>query len=240
MGIKNIQNIETKQFIKLKDFIRKQYDITSDADFSEKMGIDYNKIKNINANKQSVTLEILSIICNKVGLSYDYFRKENEVEYFLLKENKDMQESGGNYISLTDSKLPIPISQQFILPMLGDASAGYIVEYYEHETYMESFNLPLQRGQNIRGFVVQGDSMYPMLNNGDIVFCKRVLDFNIHKFLFKDAYIIVCSLGVCIKHIVQTANGLRLVSDNSQYKDIELNGEEVYEVWRVEGKYIRF
>ena len=196
------------------------------------MGIKRQGISEIKAGRAALRTEHIKKLWEEYKASPHYL-VTGEGNMFM-----EEHQLVGQYISLTTNKLPIPISQQFIFPMLGDTNTGYIVGHNEHETYMESFNLPLQKGQNIRGFVVQGDSMYPMLNNGDIVFCKRVLDFSTHKFLFKDAYVIVCNLGVCIKHIIQTADGLRLVSDNSQHKDIEVGIDEVYEVWRVEGKYI--
>lgn len=218
---------------RLKDFI--VHKNISIREFERICDIGHGVIAQSIRNNGAIGSDKLEIILNKYP--------ELNIKWLLTGEGEMLlveKENNEHYLSLIDSKLSVSLESQFILPFLGDASAGYIVENYEHEIYLESFSQPLQRGQNIRGFVVQGDSMYPILNNGDIVFCKRLSDFNIHKFLFKDVYVIICNLGICIKHVIQNINSLRLVSDNSQYKDIEVPETDVYEVWRVEGKYIRY
>lgn len=152
-----------------------------------------------------------------------------------------VSEPAGIYTTLRDTKLPVPPERQFMLPISGQASAGYIVGYSDDEqyTYLDSYMLPLHKEHTIRAFMVKGDSMYPLLRQGDIVFCRRVLDAALHRFLLSHIYVVVCSGGIVVKHLDLGADRdiIRLVSANADYTAIALATDEVYEIWQAEGKY---
>lgn len=209
--------------------------------------LDYSKLRNIIDDKK-ITLESLSksIGLTRTGLSKSFSEKTLKVSTLekiieVLEINIfDLFDNSGKYTPLVNSKLPLHF-KQFILPMFGDASAGYIVGYSqeEKEIYSETHSLPSHLGQNVRGFVVNGESMYPLLNRDDIVFCKRILDFSIHKFFQDDVYVIVSRHGIIVKHVVyeKEKNYLELIPSNKDFKVQVMDGSEVLEVWRAEGKY---
>jgi len=125
-----------KKYIDSKDF--------SVRDFESQCELREGVIKMALKNKGDIGSDKLGKILTKFP--------DINIEWLLTGVGEMILEKGqknGHYISLLDSKLPVPLENQFVFPFLGDASAGFIVEYYEHEAYMESFQLPFQKGQII-------------------------------------------------------------------------------------------
>lgn len=156
----------------------------------------------------------------------------------LLEEN----ESNEKYESLVKNKVPDRLAS-FILPMFGDAQAGYIVGYSqeEKESYFESHKLPSHLGQNARGFVVHGESMLPQLNKEDVIFCKRVLDFSIYRFFEDDIYVLVLNTGILVKHVRYQygSDFVELIPANKDFKTSVVSASDVLEVWRAEYRMLK-
>lgn len=120
------------------------------------------------------------------------------------------------------------------------ARAGYATSY-EHADYvnkLERYQLPPginPRGSEWRWFEVGGDSMEPVLRNGDIVLCSLVPinDWReIKDFLI---YVLVTKTEVCIKRVAKKGrNSFVLISEDDDNYDQKLMPiEEVREMWRL-------
>ncbi len=140
-------------------------------------------------------------------------------------------------------KLAVPLNhpislerESFVLPMFHSASAGYIVGWGDISpgVYWEMQALPQHREQLVRGFCVFGDSMYPIINTGDIVFCRRVLD--IHRDLFhrSNLYVVLSREGINIKYIKEEGDAILLISKNDFYEPFLVQKEDIVELWVVE------
>jgi len=120
------------------------------------------------------------------------------------------------------------------------ASAGYVKGHADRE-YLEtlpSFNLPQLRGKGTyRTFEVDGDSMFPTLENKEAVVGRWVekIDDIVEDYV----HIIVSkTLGVLIKRVLNRVNEygyLVLKSDavdnRNQYPNLEVYPEDILEIW---------
>lgn len=150
----------------------------------------------------------------------------------MLIENKIMP--------LGDNKLSINTNSTYKIPILGNASAGYIVGYSQEEQqlYLEYHQMSVHLEQLTRGFTVYGDSMMFALADKDIVFCRRVVDVKNHLFKQDSIYVLVCSDGVTVKHLKKkdADGGFELIPENSRYRTYFLANEEILEIWKAEAK----
>lgn len=120
------------------------------------------------------------------------------------------------------------------------ASAGYVKGHADRE-YLEtlpSFNLPQLRGKGTyRTFEVDGDSMFPTLENKEAVVGRWVE--RIEDIVEDYVHVIVSkSLGVLIKRVLNRINEygyLVLKSDavdnRNQYPNIEVYPDDILEIW---------
>ena len=121
------------------------------------------------------------------------------------------------------------------------ARAGYLNHYEDIDNYTElpSFQLPLPEiysGQTHRVFQIEGDSMIPM-PPGSYVLTRYVENWqNIKN--GKTYVVISKSEGVVYKRVLNEIEHsflLTLQSDNKMYPDIQLNVDDIMEVWEAVG-----
>ena len=120
------------------------------------------------------------------------------------------------------------------------AAAGYPSNIQDIDWYQElpAFALPLPeyRFATYRGFQVEGDSMLPLLLPGDWVIAKAVTSI---KDISRDVLcVVVLEDSVLVKKVrrAMTGNAVSLISLNSNYSPININAEEVLEIWEVQSK----
>jgi len=118
------------------------------------------------------------------------------------------------------------------------ASAGYAHNLQDTEWYdtLPAFNLPLPeyRNASFRAFQVQGDSMLPVLQQGEWVIAKA--EESLGALSENNIYVVVLGDTVVVKKTQFTPSGLRLISLNSLYPPIDVKPAEVREIWRVTAK----
>lgn len=118
------------------------------------------------------------------------------------------------------------------------ASAGYAHNLQDTEWYdsLPAFHLPLPeyRNASFRAFQVHGDSMLPVLRQGEWVIAKA--EESLAGLSESNVYVVVLADTVVVKNVQASASGLRLVSLNTLYPPIEVTPSEIREIWRVTAK----
>lgn len=120
------------------------------------------------------------------------------------------------------------------------AAAGYPHNIQDVDWYqtLPVFNLPLPQFRNAtyRGFQVEGDSMLPNIRPNDWVLGRSVS--NIAEASNNKIYIVVLHDSVLVKKLekVNHSAKIRLLSLNQEYLPIEVNINDVQELWQVNSK----
>ncbi|HHH53769.1 MAG TPA: S24 family peptidase, partial [Bacteroidetes bacterium] len=129
------------------------------------------------------------------------------------------------------------------------AKAGYLEQFDDKNKLKElvSYNLPIDyfAGGNLRSFEVDGYSMEPTFQSGDIVICSPVEDsiYWSHNIKTGYVYVIVTKENIFIKRIINKLKDekiLELISDNDEYPATDINLEDIKEVWIVKMKISPF
>lgn len=128
------------------------------------------------------------------------------------------------------------------------AQAGYISELPDTVFYSElpTYSLPdfkYSQGTH-RSFDVSGNSMTPVLEEGDKVVCS-FLEPNQWLSGIKDdhVYVLITRTDIIVKRVknqLKKDQSLILISDNSRYRPYELPIEDIREVWYVRTKISNF
>ena len=111
------------------------------------------------------------------------------------------------------------------------ASAGTLTEAIEE--YSEPVRVVAQMPRYDFTIVVRGDSMVPEFRSGDEIACLKV---NEKAFVqWGKPHVLFTSQGIVVKRLYEGDNGFRCVSDNEQYPEFFVPGDEVYSVNLVVG-----
>lgn len=120
------------------------------------------------------------------------------------------------------------------------AAAGYPHNIQDVDWYqtLPVFNLPLPQYRNAtyRGFQVEGDSMLPNIRPNDWVLGRSVP--NVSEASDSKIYIIVLHDSVLVKKLQKLSDPskLRLISLNTDYLPIDVEINEIQELWQVNSK----
>lgn len=120
------------------------------------------------------------------------------------------------------------------------AAAGYPSNiqdrHWFHELPAFDFPLPEYRNATFRGFQVQGDSMYPHLKPNEWVIAKAVDSFQ--HLSDQRICVVVLKDSVLVKqvHKQDDPSIISLVSLNDSYSPIQININEIQEIWEVSSK----
>jgi phage repressor protein C with HTH and peptisase S24 domain len=128
------------------------------------------------------------------------------------------------------------------------AQAGYVSELADPVFYSElpTYSLPdfrFSQGTH-RSFDVSGDSMEPVMEDGDIVVCSYIEPNQwMHGIKDDHVYVIVTSTDIVVKRIknlIKSRQCLQLISDNESYRPYMIPVENIREVWFVRMKISPF
>jgi len=86
---------------------------------------------------------------------------------------------------------------------------------------------------------VAGDSMQPVYNSGEIIFCKKLTDYTVIP--YGEAYLIITEEHRLIKYIQKgsTKNSISLVSENKKYDTFEIPIKSIKHLFLIKGKIKR-
>lgn len=111
------------------------------------------------------------------------------------------------------------------------ACAGTLSEAIEE--YSEPMPVIAQMPRYDFTILVRGDSMEPEFRSGDEIACLKV---NEKAFIqWGKPHVLFTSQGIVVKRLYEGENGFRCVSDNKQYPEFFVPGEDVYSVSLVVG-----
>lgn len=120
------------------------------------------------------------------------------------------------------------------------AAAGYPHNIQDVDWYqtLPVFNFPLPQFRNAtyRGFQVEGDSMLPNIRPNDWVLGRSVS--NVAEASDNKIYIVVLHDSVLVKKLekINHSAKIRLLSLNQEYLPIEVNINDIQELWQVNSK----
>jgi SOS-response transcriptional repressor LexA len=120
------------------------------------------------------------------------------------------------------------------------AAAGYPHNIQDVDWYqtLPVFNFPLPQFRNAtyRGFQVEGDSMLPNIRPNDWVLGRSVS--NVAEASDNKIYIVVLHDSVLVKKLekINHSAKIRLISLNQEYLPIEVNINDIQELWQVNSK----
>jgi len=135
-----------------------------------------------------------------------------------------LNESGTENILMVNAKAAAGYGQN-----IGDAT------FYE-QLPVFTFPLPAYKNATFRSFQVKGDSMVPLVQDGDWVFAKAVADISAVK--AGQVYIVVEADSIRLKQIEFNTDKKQwiLVSLNAAYPPVHIETENILELWEYHSK----
>ncbi len=116
------------------------------------------------------------------------------------------------------------------------ASAGFGIGFGDSEYIkdLRTMIAPFRVPKESLAFEIDGDSMYPYVDDGSFVITSRLN--SLHQIQDGKNYIVVTKEAILYKMIYQQEDTLSLVSLNSKYPPLTLPKEEVIQVWSTIGR----
>ncbi|WP_020568005.1 S24 family peptidase [Neolewinella persica] len=112
-----------------------------------------------------------------------------------------------------------------------ESGPHYTVEYHDIEDWR---HLPKRNSNKKVGIRVDGDSMNPIYEDGDVIMCKKAV---IEEITERQAVIVVCKdNSIFLKNIKKEGSKLWLKSLNPAFEPFQLHLREILEIWAVETK----
>jgi len=202
----------------------------SQRDAAELLGIPFGTYGGYeHKDSRKIKLPILEKLAN----FYD-----TTVEYIEQGDNS-MVNKKGPVVIFVDRQ----INEERIAFVPFPAQAGYVKNYNEAEylKQLPTYNLPGFNNGTFRMFPVEGDSMKPTFNEGDILICEYIEHYNQIK--DNDCYVIVSTEGICIKRCINAVikrQAIIIESDNPEYKPDLIPIELVLEIWHYRARLTKY
>jgi len=112
-----------------------------------------------------------------------------------------------------------------------ESGPHYTVEYHEIEDWKY---LPKKDSKKKVGIRVDGNSMNPVYQDGDIIICCKTVIEDISE---RQAVIVVCKdNSIFLKNIKKSGGSLELISLNPKFLPFKIQLREIHEIWKVESK----
>lgn len=180
-------------------------------DFSRASGISKAYIsmleKNVNPNTGRApvpTIEYIQKAANGMFMSFD--------ELFGMLDNDAVVD-----LSQSVAKKAIRV------PVLGNVAAGIPIEAIEDIIDYEEISEELAHTGEFFALKIKGDSMEPIIGNGDVVIVKQTDDANTGDIVIA----LVNGDDATCKRLVKYASGIRLMPMNPAYEPMFFSNEEV-------------
>lgn len=216
--------IEIKRFREL----RQDHKFTQ-AEFASMLGIK-KSTADIERGKTRLTGSVVSELLSQFGINPLWLYGQSRQKYLELTRG----DVSPKVVSVNSAQ------EENIMLVNVKAAAGYPhnvqdVDWYEQ---LPAFDIPLPEYRNAtyRGFQIEGDSMLPSFRPGEWVLGKAVgtveeaNENKVHVFVLHDS--------VMIKKLQRTTDPKKvlLISLNNQYAPLELNIDDIQELWQVNSK----
>ncbi|MGB7843376.1 MAG: S24 family peptidase [Salinimicrobium sp.] len=217
-------SIEVKRFKQIRD----ENNFTQ-AEFAAVLGIK-NSTADIERGRTKLSGKVVAELLRQFGI--------NPLWLFGESNQKFLQVSQGDVspkvISLDSSE-----NENMVL-VSQKAAAGYPHNVQDVDWYQQlpAFDIPLPEYRNAshRGFQIEGDSMLPNFRPGEWVLGKAVS--TIEEASNNRIYVVVLYDSVLVKKLqkLPQPSKILLISLNEEYLPIEVNVNDIQELWQVNSK----
>lgn len=226
-----MNSIVTKRFINCLDKLLEDQVVKSKRQFAYALEYLPQGVSEIVNGRRDVTIELI--------------RKAVEVYHmnpaFLFTGNGplftvDEEESFKILTIVTDTE-----ERERIIHVPVPAQAGYVDQFHDPVFVgnLPTYTLPDPNFSHgtYRSFDVAGDSMEPVLYHGDKIICSYI-ESNYWKHAVKNdqIYVFVTINDIVVKrarNLIREEQGIRLLSDNTDYAPYLLPVSEIREIWKV-------
>ncbi len=230
-----MSNDITKRFIECFRELKELNVIKSDRQFCLNLSYSPQSWLKILKGERDVTLDLLK----KATEVYEF-----NPEFMISGHGKRLRNSEDSegfqaHEEINKTIVHIPIT----------AKAGYADQFnnpvFARELKFYSLPMDYYRHGSFRSFEVEGDSMEPVLNNGEIVVCTKLDDQALWQNNIKTGYVyvVITQNDIVVKRVINLLKDektLQLVSDNTNYPDIIVQQEDIHEIWLLKMKISPF
>ena len=199
------------------------------AEFAEVLGIK-NSTADIERGRTKLSGKIVAELLRQFGINPLWLFGESNQKYLQVTKG----DVSPKVVSLNSAE------EENIVLVNVKAAAGYPHNVQDVEWYQQlpAFDIPLPEYRNAthRGFQVEGDSMLPNFRPGEWVLGKAVP--TIEEASNNRIYVVVLYDSVLVKKIqkLPDPSKLLLVSLNEEYLPVEVNINDIQELWQVNSK----
>ncbi len=234
-----MNSIVTQRFIKCHDKLREENRVRSSRQFA--ISLDYlpQSLSEILKGRRDVTIDLLRKAVEKY--------KVNPVFLYTGEGPLFMSEEDHRDFRVLTIVTNVQEDERIVhVPM--PAQAGYPSELSQPNFIqnLPTYTLPDYKYKvgTHRSFDVAGDSMEPLLYEGDKVICN-FLEPTLWESGIKDnyVYVVVTRSDVAVKRVINHLNKkrqLQLISDNESYESYSINFNDIREIWQVRAKICPF
>lgn len=231
-------NIVTKRFVECYRNLLDAGIVRSGRQFAFELDYSPQSWNKVLKYERDVTIELVRSAIDRFGLNAEYIFT-GKGEPLVRHRESPATDSPEKQVSANTERIThVPVA----------AAAGYLTQFHD-PVFLEDlscFSLPGVdfRHGTFRAFDVVGDSMEPVIQQGEIVVCSYV-DPDLWRFNVRNnfVYVVVTDSEIVVKRVRNNLkeNGtLTLISDNDFYKPVEIRGEEIREMWYVKLKISPF
>lgn len=170
--------------------------------------ISYTHLNMIENGKRNVTPALLRNLANLYNVDY-----------------LDLYEKAG-YIDLIEEEQNKKLENKQAYPLLGNVKGGY--DYLASQNIIGHITVdsPLPDIENCYALKVTGDSMYPLMGEGDIIIVHKQDDFENGQ----TCIILINGDEATVKNVYKTENGIKLVALNPYVPPKEFTFEEMTDI----------
>lgn len=208
--------------------IREEHNFTQ-TEFAALLGIK-NSTADIEREKTRLSGKVVSELLRQFGVNPLWLFGESRQKYLQLTKG----DVSPKVVSVNSAE-----NENIILVNV-KAAAGYPHNVQDVDWYQQlpAFDIPLPEYRNAtyRGFQIEGDSMLPNLRPGEWVLGKAVP--TIEEANNNKIYVVVLYDSVLVKKLqkLPDLSKILLISLNEEYLPIEINIDEIQELWQVNSK----
>lgn len=199
------------------------------ADFAKILGVK-NSTADIERGRTKLSGRVVSELLKQFNINPLWLFGDSNQKYLQVS----MGDVSPKVISLDSAE------NENIMLVNVKAAAGYPHNLQDVEWYqqMPAFDIPLPEYRNAthRGFQIEGDSMLPNFRPGEWVLGKAVS--SIEEANNNRVYVVVLHDSVLVKKLQKLPDPSKvlLISLNEEYLPIEVNVNDIQELWQVNSK----
>lgn len=230
-----MSNDITKRFIECFRELKELNVIKSDRQFCLNLSYSPQSWLKILKGERDVTLDLLK----KATEVYEFNPEFMISGHGERLRNREASDEFQTHEEINKTIVHIPVT----------AKAGY-ADQLNNPVFardLKFYSLPMDyyRHGSFRSFEVEGDSMEPVLNSGEIVVCSKLEDQALWQNNIKTGYVyvVITQNDIVVKRVINLLKDektIQLVSDNTSYPDIIVQQEDIHEIWLVKMKISPF